>query len=128
MKSEVDAVLAKDSEITVFDFETEEVNKEYEYWYCPVCKRVHMVENIPLGKVVKSYITSQENMDATEEMTPFYVFTDTEIYNAEEEDFKLKLADFVSANEDTHMYFLSREKDKVYKKEDGKLNLVYLQE
>ena len=128
MKSDVANTTEKDPEITLFDFETEVVNREYEYWYCPVCKRIHMVENVPSGKVVKRYICSEEKMDAPEEMTPFYVFTDTEIYDAEEENFNLKLADFIRANEDTHLYFLSEEKDKVYKNEDGKLDVVYIQE
>lgn len=110
----VELALENDPSITLFDFETS-VDGDYEYWYCPVCQRVHMVENIPNGTTVRTYIvsTKTEKPDL-EKAKAVYVFSATEIYNAEEENFRITLKDFIKQTRNSHKYYIDEAGKMVY--------------
>lgn len=125
----INAVLQKTPKISLFDFETSEDN-EYEYWYCPACKRVHVVEKAPSGMVVKKYKAIGNGVQVPlKNMDVIYMFTATEIYDAEELDFGITLSDFLDQNAETHMYYLDPIEDKVYKRaENDFLQPIYERE
>lgn len=125
----INAVLQKTPKISLFDFETSECN-EYEYWYCPACQRIHVVEKVPNGMVVKKYKAIDSNVRVPlKNMDVIYMFTATEIYDAEESDFEITLSDFLDQNDGTHMYYLDPVEDKVYKRtENALLQPIYERE
>lgn len=114
-EANVKLALGKTPKVSLFDFETSN-SDGYEYWYCPNCKRVHVVENVPNGQVVKRYHPSdcEEDVSITD-MKPIYVFSDIEIYDAEEKNFELTLKDFIEQNGESHMYYADDNEDKIYK-------------
>ena len=116
----------KTPKVSLFDFETSN-SDGYEYWYCPNCKRVHVVENVPNGLVVKRYHPSDcEEIVSIADMKPLYVFSAIEIYDAEEKNFEMTLEDFIEQNGGSHLYYADNNVEKIYKKINGtKGSLVY---
>ncbi len=113
--SEVEKALAANSGITLFDYETS-LNEDFEFWYCSVCKRVYVVENIPNGKIVASYKEcSAYEYVASQGFTPVYIFNYVDIYNAEENNPSLLLSEFIKINGEEHLYYLSADRGNVYK-------------
>ena len=127
-KSDVDDILKDDPQIRLIDFDT--LDWEYEYWYCPECGRLHIVENIPCGKVVKRYIKKKDLVmikSRDYEWEEYYIFSNVEMYDAEETD--VTLYDFVNNVGASHLYFVNNLKDEVYKEnENGEYVLVYEKE
>ena len=112
----VQQCLHRRPDITLFEFETEENERDYEYWYCPQCKRVHIVENIPMGNIVKHYVpVISGEAGPLDSVEGFYVFTNTEIYDAEEIDFNLTLASYVARFGPNHTFFYAPDTDSIYK-------------
>ena len=128
-KSHVKTALKKKPDITLFNFETSD-SDGFEYWYCPNCKRVHVVENIPNGTVVKRYqVSSMKENVILGDLGAVYVFTATEIYDAEEDNFDTTLAEFIDQKGDSHLYFVNEAEDKIYKKNcESKGSLAYQKE
>ena len=128
-KVEVDNAINNNAEITLYDFETG-VNEEYEYWYCQECKRVLVVERKPCGRLIDSYISCSSCEAVSEqELTEFYVFSDIDIYDAEEDDINLSLSDFIDQYGEEHLRFITSDKKNVYKKsQDNILKLIYTKE
>ena len=118
--------LDKNPKISLYDYETTG-DYNYEYWYCPDCKRVLVVENNPKGKVERKYKRSDYIEKVfLEDMVCFYVFTEKEIYDAEETNFEVTLNDYIKKNNESHAYYVDVNKEKVYKKQEvSKGILVY---
>lgn len=112
--------------VTLFDYETSD-GDGFEYWYCQDCKRVHVVENIPNGTVVRRYqLADSEEEASIDGMEAIYVFSATEIYDAEEESFDLTLGNYIEQNGESHVFYVDNLKEKVYKKtEETNGRLVY---
>ena len=128
-KAEVDNAINNNAEITLYDFETC-INEGYEYWYCQDCKRVMVVERKPCGRLIDSY-SSCSSCEAVSEqaLTEFYVFSDIDIYNAEEEDINLLLSVFIHQYGEEHLRFITADKKNVFKKsQDNNLKLIYTKE
>ena len=125
-EKKVKEAFEKNPEISLFDYETTRVDNN-EYWYCPECKRVLVVENNPKGKVERKYKRSDcKEKVFLEDMECFYVFTEKEIYDAEETNFEITLSDYIKQNSESHAYFVDVNKEKVYKKKEvSKGILVY---
>ena len=58
-KSYVQHVIDTQKKILLINFETLK-DEKFEFWYCPKCKRVMKVENIPCGKVVSRFIKNNK--------------------------------------------------------------------
>lgn len=128
-KAEVDNAINNNSEITLYDFETG-INGEYEYWHCQDCKRVMVVERKPCGRLTDSYIRcSSSELVSEQELTEFYVFSDIDVYNAEEDDINISLSDFIHQYGEEHLRFITADKKNVFKKsQDNNLKLIYTKE
>lgn len=128
-KAEVNNAINDDVEISLYDFETS-INREHEYWYCQDCKRVMVVERKPCGRLTDSYsICSSYESVIERDLTEIYVFSDIDIYNAEEEDINLSLSDFIQRYGEEHLWFITADKKNVYKKsQDNILRLIYTKE
>lgn len=128
-KAEVNNAIINNAEITLYDFETGK-NGEYEYWYCQNCKRVMVVERKPCGRLIDSYSScSSCEVVSEQELTAFYVFSDIDIYNAEENDTNLSLSDFIDQYGEEHLRFITADKKNVFKKsQDNNLKLIYTKE
>lgn len=128
-KSDVDGAILSDANITLYDFETG-IEDAFEYWYCPNCKRVSVVENIPAGKVVGRYSVSSscEEIDV-QNLTAFYVFGDADIYNAEEHNPDIMLSEFINQHGDANLYYTDASKSKVYRLiQNNRYKTVYIKE
>lgn len=127
-KSDVENAVNEEPQMRLIDFDT--LDWDYEYWYCPECGRVHKVENIPCGKVVKRLIKNIDKVSLKARDSAwedYYVFSDVEMYDAEEED--RTLADFVNELGESHLYLINDSKDEVYKENgSGEYELVYMEE
>lgn len=118
-EANVKSALDESPKVTLFDFETSD-SDGFEYWYCQDCKRVHVVENIPNGTVVKRYQSvDSEKETSINGMEAIYVFSETEIYDAEEENIDLTLGDYIDQNQESHVYYIDDHAEKVYKKTEG---------
>ena len=128
-KKDVDNAITVDSDITLYDFETG-LDEKMEYWYCRNCKRVLAVESIPGGKVKGSYVESLSSDErGLTNLSAFYVFNDTEIYNAEEENYKVLLSDFILQQGEQHLYFADADRCMIYRLIQGdQYELVYKKE
>ena len=127
-KTDVENTLKGEPQIRLIDFDT--LDWDYEYWYCPKCGRIHKVENIPCGKVVERLMKNTDNA-SKETRDPaweeYYVFSDVEMFDAEEED--RTLADFVHELGESHLYFVNDSDGEIYKENaNGEYNLVYRKE
>jgi len=128
-KLEVDGALLSDANITLYDFETG-IEDAFEFWYCPNCKRVSVVESVPDGKVVVRYSisSSHEEMDL-QNLNAFYVFSDIDIYNAEENNPNILLSEFIIQHGDENLYYTDASKNKVYKLiQNNRYKTVYIKE
>ena len=128
-KAEVDNAIANNAEVTLYDFETG-INGEYEYWYCQDCKRVMVVERKPCGRLIDSYSRcSSCEVVSEQELSEFYVFSDIDVYNAEEDDINISLSDYIHQYGEEHLYFITDDKKNIYKlSKDGSFNLIYTKE
>ena len=129
-KSVLLETMKKDSNISLFDFETSDFNSKFEYWYCSDCKRIHVVDNSSDGRVVDTYSMIHDDKSfCLEDTKEIYVFSDEEIYDAEEDDPNLTLASFIERNSSEHLYYLSLDEDKVFKARDTNVGqLIYIRE
>lgn len=128
-KTDIDNALLNDANITLYDFETC-IESTSEFWYCTNCKRVLVVENIPDGEVVVRYSVSlSPEEEQLQDLTAFYVFSDVDIYNAEEMNPDIKLSDFITRHGESHLYYTDNSKSAVYRLiQDNRYRRVYVQE
>ncbi len=118
-KAEVDNAISDDPDITLHNFmlgwdEKNDCQREYmerpepvEYWFCPVCKRVYEVQNIPGGRWLRIYKRSNdEDSDHINDWKQIYVITDTDVYEVYEENSDILLSDYVQQHDDV-LYYLS---------------------
>lgn len=128
-KPDVDDVLFSDANITLYDFETG-IEDDFEFWYCPKCKRVSVVENVPGGRVVERYsVNSSCEETDLQNLAAFYVFGDVDIYNAEENNPNILLSEFILQNGDANLYYTDASKSKVYRlTQNNRYKPVYIKE
>ena len=128
-KSDVDEAILSDANITLYDFETG-IEDAVEYWYCPNCKRVSVVENVPDGKVVGRYsVSSSCEETELQNLTAFYVFCDADIYIAEENNPDILLSEYIIQHGDANLYFTDASKSKVYGLiQNNRYKTVYIKE
>ncbi len=123
--SDIDLTLKNTPSISLFDYETSRDNN-YEYWRCSVCKRVHVVENVPNGIVVTVFkVSGKKEVVSIADEEAIYVFSAPDIYDAEEDNFSVTLAEYIEKNGSDHLYYINTSKDKVY---DSEGNLIYEKE
>ena len=124
-KSDIENAIKENYNVRLIDFDT--LDWDYEYWYCPKCDRIHKVENIPCGKVVKRFAKSSGSIltkECSSLLTAYYIFTDIEIYNAEEAN--MSLADFINELGNSHLYMISKDSEKIFKMNTiGEYQLFY---
>lgn len=118
-KEEIDKAINEEPFIALHNFlegwdEKNDCKKEYmdrpepvDYWFCPVCKRVYEVQNIPHGRWLRIYkrscVPTPENFDDWKQI---YVLTDVETDQATEVDWEIKLSDYLRQH-DSVLYYLS---------------------
>lgn len=138
-KKEVDNAIKDNPEITLNDFltgwdEQHDCNKNYmdrpepvDYWFCPACKRVYEVQYIPGGRWLRIYhpldIAAPERFESWKQI---YFLTDTEVYDATEENWEIRLSDYLRQH-DAVFYYLSPDEKLVYavNKESSKVAFAY---
>ena len=89
-----------------------------------------VVERKPCGRLIDSY-SSCSSCEAVSEqaLTEFYVFSDIDIYNAEEDDINISLSDFIDQYGEERLWFITSDRKNVYKKsQDNILKLIYTKE
>lgn len=115
-RTDVKSALKETPNISLFDFETSQT-ENFEYWYCTECKRVHVVEKIPNGKVIRRYKNINEKESVPQETKEqIYVYSATELYDLEEENFKITLAEVIEQSGEKHLYYLTPDKKSVFRK------------
>ena len=78
-----------------------------DYWFCPVCKRVYEVQNIPGGRWLRIYQKADVPVSGSLECwTRIYVLPDIETDAATEEDWEICLSDYLQ-QKDSVRYYLS---------------------
>ena len=117
--AEVDKAICEDSAIALHSFlsgwdERNDCAKEYmdrpepvDYWYCPACKRVYEVQYKPGGRWLRIYKKADIPVtDRFEGWTRIYVLPDAETDAATEEDWEIRLYDYLQQH-DNGRYYLS---------------------
>ena len=95
---EVKKALKDNPSVGLWDFRS--IRREYEYWYCTNCGRVHQV-NVVTGYCVLRYTPIGKSDDLIGIMCvpvdweELYVITDVELDDVTERDFSIKLADYL---------------------------------
>ena len=118
-KNEADNAIKDNPEVTLHDFllgwdEKNECQRDYmdrpepiDYWFCPVCKRVYEVQYIPGGRWLRIYHRSDVAVpESLEGWKQIYFMTDTEVYDATEEDGDIRLSEYLQQH-DSVLYYLS---------------------
>ena len=134
-KKGVRETLELNPDISLLDYERD-YNRELEYWYCTECRRVHVVDNVPCGKVLTVYESDRDSETYSPSELPlasepdfFYVFSEKELYDEEECDNPANLAEWIERQGIMHYYCISSDKNTVYKRElGGKYRKVYSKE
>lgn len=120
-KEEIDNAIRGDSSITLHDFLSGWDAKNYrpcsfmarpvpvDYWFCPACKRVYEVQNIPQGRWLRVYARTDTVVpNSFDEWKQIYVMPDVETDAATEDDFELLLSAYLKQH-DGIVYHLSPE-------------------
>lgn len=118
-KSEADKAISNDPNITLHNFllgwdEKNGCNHEYmdrpepvDYWFCPVCKRVYEVQNIPHGRWLRIFkMTDTSASVSMKEWKQLYVMFDAETDAAMEKEGGILLSDYLKQHDST-IYYLS---------------------
>ncbi len=114
---EVNDFINKNPEMLLIDFETA-FDRKYKYWYCDVCERVYEVQNIPLGRVRRSYIINNDlnkiSFDIASKLQQIYVFFSTELYEYEEKNVSGTVKDFFQTHPQKHLFYISEDEKYIY--------------
>ncbi len=118
-KEEAHNAMKDNPEITLNDFltgwdEKHDCDRDYmdrpepvDYWFCPVCKRVYEVQYIPGGRWLRIYhrsdVAAPESLEGWKQI---YFMTDTEVFDATEENWGIRLSDYLQRH-DNVQYYLS---------------------
>lgn len=122
-KEEADNAMKDNPEITLNDFltgwdEKHDCDCDYmdrpepvDYWFCPVCKRVYEVQYIPGGRWLRIYhrpdVAVPESLNGWKQI---YFFTDTEVHDATEPDWDIRLSDYLQQHDNVRYYLSPNEK------------------
>ena len=97
-EQEVEETVKNRPSLRLWDFRSE--HRQYEYWYCTDCGRVHQVDvdtgccvlrYVPVGASDDQYVILAIPSDWSE----LYVITDVELDEVTEHDFSITLADYL---------------------------------
>ena len=97
-EKEVKKTLKDNPSISLWDFRS--IRREYEYWFCTNCRRVHQVD-VRTGYCVLRYtpVGESDNLISVigiiDDWQDLYVITDVELDDVTERDFSIKLADYL---------------------------------
>lgn len=118
-RAEADKAISYDPSITLNNFltnwdEKKDCRRKFmdrtepvEYCFCPVCKRVYEVQNIPQGRWLRIYKKSDAAAyGGIKGWKQIYVIPDAEIYVALEEKWEFLLSDYLRQH-DSVLYVLS---------------------
>ena len=136
-KEEADRAIHDDPAIALHDFlsgwdERNDCQHEYmdrpepvDYWFCPVCKRVYEVQNIPHGRWLRIYkktnIPVSESFDGWKQI---YVMPDAETDAAMEEEWEIHLSDYLKQH-DSVLYYLSPDETIIHAVEKSSSKVLY---
>ena len=122
-KTETDKAINDDPKTTLHNFmlgwdEKNDCQREYmerqepvDYWFCPVCKRVYEVQNIPHGRWLRIYKKSNEVVSYNENgWKQIYIITDMDVYAAYEETDDILLSDYLQQHDFVRYYLSPDEK------------------
>lgn len=139
-KDEADKAIRDNPEITLHDFltgwdEQHDCSRDYmnrlepvDYWFCPVCKRVYEVQYIPGGRWLRIYRRSDVAApESIEDWRQIYFMTDTEVYDATEKDWEIRLSEFLHQH-DAVLYYLSPDEKIVYAVEKASSKVAFAYE
>ena len=137
--SEVEETLQENPAVMLIDFltnwdSTHDRAKEYmnrkepvEYWFCPSCKRVYEVQNIPHGRWLRIFkrveIEDPLQLDYSD-WNLIYVMTDVETDHATEEDYEIGLSKYLNSHDSVQNYISPDEKT-VYAIEKTTSQILY---
>ncbi len=143
-QDEVDTALSQCPDCPFWDFYTNWdsqknekrlfTSEEYALWYCTACGRMYQVQAKPQGRWVKKYrisddVSSPANLDIAN-WNKLYIYSDIDVEQITEENFNIKLRDFI--NHKRHIYDFRISPDSatvvIYNKKDGAIAKVYLLE
>ena len=136
-KAEADKAINDDPNITLHNFliDWDEKNncqrrfmkrtEPVDYWFCPVCKRVYEVQNIPHGRWLRIYkktnIPVSESFDGWKQI---YVMPDADTDAAMEEEWEIHLSDYLKQH-DSVLYYLSPDETIIHAVEKSSSKVLY---
>ena len=122
-KSEVDKAVADDPSIALHDFlsgwdKRNDCRRDYrvrpepvDYWFCPVCKRVYEVQYKPHGRWLRIYKRSDTAVPSCfAGRGQIYVMPDEETDAATEENWEVRLSDYLRQHDAVRFYLSPDEK------------------
>lgn len=111
-KSETEAAIKADPTVSLWDFHMFE--RQYEYWYCPICKRVHQLD-IGKRRIWRTFrpvkATRHSFHQAVQGWEELFIFSDTDIDYATEMDFGITLSDFINNSTNAYQFRISPKND-----------------
>jgi hypothetical protein len=138
-KSEAEVAIKGNPEIRLWDFYTgwdEKNNCEnsfqnrkepVEYWFCTECKRVHEVQAVSCGRIVRSFepleigVNQLIDYSTLEELIVLTDFEMDELLSTHE---NMTLSEYIE-HEAQARYFITSDEKKVYIVKDGQLTGMY---
>ena len=93
-EKEIEMALKANPSVGLWDFRS--IRREYEFWYCTNCRRVHQV-NVATGYCELRYapIGKAEDQITTSDWHDLYIITDVELDNVTERNFSIPLAEYL---------------------------------
>ena len=123
-KDEVDSAIQHDPNIALHSFlsgwddnkhchRTYSLRKEpVDYWYCTECKRIYEVQLIPGGRWLRVFNRIDVAVkDDYSKWKRIYVLTDCDTDAATEENYDIRLVDYLNRHDSIHFYLAHDEKN-----------------
>ena len=143
-QDEVDTALSQSPDCPFWDFYTNWdsqknekrlfTSEEYTFWYCTACGRMYQVQAKPQGRWVKKYRMSSDNLFPANidnaNRKRLYIYSDIDVEQITEENFNIKLRDFINHKRHIHDFYISPDSATVLicDKKSGAIVKVYLLE
>ena len=127
-ESEVEKAIQENPSVSLVDFLTNwdtvhNCSKVYtdrkepvEYWFCPSCKRVYEVQDIPRGRWLRIYTRVRFENKYPDDISTWkhiYVMTDVETDNATEENYEVSLVEYLHRHHN-NLYYLSPDEKEAF--------------
>lgn len=122
---EVLEAIKNQKNIRLWDFFETIEEKLPEYWYCPICGRVTVVERISCGGVLKVFCKDlvENNNFCIADCDELFVCSDVELDAVTELDFEITLENYVG-RENSKRYFYDSKREIVYVTDSGLTKLI----